>query len=207
MKFVGDALIYIIQNYGLLAVFLLMTAESALIPLPSEVTMPFAGFMAGKGLVNFPLVIIVGALGNLVGSLLSYWLGFVKGEDWTRIAIRNWGKWFLVKEADFDKGKHWLAHYGGFVAFFSRLLPIVRTYVSLPAGIAKINIYTFSALTFLGSLIWSALLAWLGLQLGHNWTAVEPYFRKFQLIIVALILLGVYFYVHAHLKHRRSKSL
>lgn len=203
MKIIGDLLTNAIQNYGLIAVFLLMTAESALIPIPSEVTMPFAGFMAGKGLISFPLIIILGAFGNLAGSLLSYWLGYTKGEDWTRMAIRKWGKWFLVKESDFDKGKHWLAHFGGLVAFFSRLLPIVRTYVSLPAGIARINLFSFSALTFIGSLIWSGFLAWLGLKLGQNWTAIEPYFRKFQILILVAIIIAVYFYIRAHLKHRR----
>jgi membrane protein DedA with SNARE-associated domain len=202
-----EVLSNIIQSYGLIAVFGLMTAESALIPLPSEVTMPFAGFLAGRGLLDFTLVILVGAIGNLVGSLLSYWLGYAKGEAWIRIAIRKWGKWFLVKESDFDHGKNWLARYGSIVAFVSRLLPIIRTYVSLPAGIAKIKLLPFSILTFLGSFIWSGALAYVGLKLGQNWTEIEPFFRKFQYVIIVLIVLAIAFYVWSHLRRRSQERL
>ncbi len=206
MQAFSEFLTSVIATHGLLAVFLLMTAESALIPIPSEVTMPFAGFLAGRGLINFPLAVVTGALGNLTGSLLAYWLGFVKGEDWVRLAIKNWGRWFLVKESDFDKGKLWLEKHGHPVVFFSRLLPIVRTYISLPAGIAKNSLLPFSFLTFTGSLIWSGILAYLGLQLGQNWTAVEPYFRKFQILIALLIIAAVFFYLRTHLRRHRYSA-
>ncbi len=206
MTALANALMGIIQSYGVFAVFLLMTAESCLIPLPSEVTMPFAGVMAGRGLLSFPAVVIVGAVGNLVGSLLAYWLGYAKGEPWTRTAIRRWGKWLLVKESDFDKGKDWLVRYGSIVAFFSRLMPIVRTFVSLPAGIAKINLWSFAVFTFVGSLFWSGVLAYLGLKLGQNWTLIEPYFRQFQYVIAALIVLAVAAYIWSHLRRRASEK-
>lgn len=202
MEILANALTSIIQSYGVLAVFILMTAESCLIPIPSEVTMPFAGFLVGQGILNFPLVVLVGTLGNLAGSLLAYWLGYAKGEPWIRTAIRKWGKWLLLKESDFDKGKDWLTRYGSPVVFVSRLLPIVRTFVSLPAGVAKNNIVSFSILTFIGSLLWSTLLAWLGLQLGANWTAIEPVFRKFQYVIAGLIILAVAVFIWSHLKRR-----
>ena len=195
-----------VQSYGVAAVFILMTAESCLIPIPSEVTMPFAGFMAGQGLLSFPEVVIAGAVGNLVGSLLAYWLGSAKGEPWTLAAIRRWGKWLLVKESDYEKGKIWLIRYGKPVAFFSRLLPIVRTYVSLPAGIAKTNLWSFAGLTFLGSLIWSTLLAYAGYQLGQNWTLIEPWFRKFQYVIIAVIVLAIAAYVWSHLRRRGEEK-
>jgi membrane protein DedA with SNARE-associated domain len=202
MKLLADFLTSIIQSYGVFAVFLLMTAESCLIPIPSEVTMPFAGFLAGRGILSFPVVVLVGAVGNLAGSLLAYWLGAAKGEPWIRTAIRKWGKWLLLKESDFDKGKLWLERYGNPVVFVSRLLPIVRTFVSLPAGIAKNNIVSFSVLTFIGSLLWSTLLAWLGLKLGENWTSIEPYFRQFQFVIAGLILVAIAVYIWSHLKRR-----
>jgi len=193
----------IIETYGLLAVFVLMTLESALIPIPSEITMPFAGFLAGRGLMNFWAAVTVGAIANLTGSLLAYWLGFTKGEEWTRGAIKRWGKWLLIKEKEFDRAKKWFQDYGNWVAFGSRLLPVVRTFISLPAGIAKMNIILFSIFTFIGSFIWSAFLAFLGLKLGQNWLAIEPYFRKFQFLIVGAGLLAVILYVRAHLKERR----
>jgi membrane protein DedA with SNARE-associated domain len=205
MEMIVNALTNIIQSYGVLAVFILMTAESCLIPIPSEVTMPFAGFMAARGLLNIYEVIIVGSVGNLAGSLLAYWLGAAKGEPWVRFAIRKWGKWLLIKESDFDKGKRWLERYGNPVVFVSRLLPIVRTFVSLPAGIAKTNLVSFSVLTFVGSLLWSALLAWLGLTLGANWMAIEPWFRKFQYVIAALIVVAIGVYIWSHLRRRNEE--
>ncbi|MGD8744674.1 MAG: DedA family protein [Candidatus Woesebacteria bacterium] len=202
--FFVNNLTHLIETYSYFAVFVLMTAESALIPIPSEVTMPFAGFLAGRGLVDFWLVVTIGAFANLFGSLIAFWLGVVKGEKWIRTAIKKWGKWLLIKESDFDTAKEWFKKYGQMVAFTSRLLPVVRTFISLPAGIAKMDVKLFSFLTFLGSFIWSAFLTYLGLKLGQNWLAIEPYFRKFQFLIVGAFILAAGFYVKSHLKHNRS---
>ena len=194
----------LISTYGLLAVFVLMTAESALIPIPSEITMPFAGFMAGIGVFDFWTAVAVGALGNLVGSLLAYWLGYAKGEDWVRFAIRRWGKWLLIREHEYDKSKAWYQKYGQGITFASRLLPIVRTFISLPAGIARMNLTLFSLLTFIGSFLWSAVLAYVGLKLGENWLSIEPFFRKFQFVIVGLGVLAVALYIYTHIKRRKE---
>jgi membrane protein DedA with SNARE-associated domain len=201
-EIVIESLTNLIEHYGLLAVFVLMTAESALIPIPSEITMPFAGFMAGRGILNFWAAVTVGAFANLIGSLLAYWLGYVKGEEWTRIAIRRWGKWLLIREGEFDKAKDWFHNYGQWVAFGSRLLPVVRTFISLPAGISRMSLPLFSVFTFIGSFIWSAFLAYLGLMLGQNWLAIEPYFRKFQILIVGIGIAAVVLYIWTHLKRR-----
>lgn len=201
-NFFVEGLTGLISSYGLWAVFVLMTAESALIPIPSEITMPFAGFLAGRGVFSFWTVIFVGALGNLVGSLLAYWLGYYKGEEWVRFAVKKWGKWLLIKESEFDKSLKWFAKYGQGVTFGSRLLPIVRTFISLPAGIAKMNITLFSILTFIGSFIWSWFLAWLGLKLGQNWLSIEPYFRKFQFVIIGIFVALTTLYIYKHLKRR-----
>jgi len=201
--FFVENLTNLIESYGLFAVFVLMAAESALIPIPSEITMPFAGFMAGRGVMNFWAVVFTGAFANLVGSLLAYWLGFVKGEEWLRIAIRKWGKWLLMKESEFDKAKDWFHTKGQWVFFGSRMLPVVRTFISLPAGIAKMNLPLFSLFTFSGSLLWSALLAYLGFKMGQNWQAIEPYFRKFQYLIVGLFITGAIWYVWSHLKAKK----
>jgi len=203
-KFFVENLTALISSYGNFAVFILMTAESALIPIPSEITMPFAGFLAGRGVMNFWIAVTIGATGNLVGSLLSYWLGYTKGEDWVRIAIRKWGKWLLIRESEFDKAKDWFHKYGQAVAFTSRLLPIVRTFISLPAGIARMNLPRFALLTFIGSFLWSGFLAYLGLKLGQNWLSIEPYFRKFQFVIVGLGVAAVGLYVYTHIKRRHN---
>ena len=203
-KVVVEALTGFIEGSGLVAIFVLMTAESALIPIPSEITMPFGGFLAGRGVVSFWSVVFIGALGNLLGSLLAYYLGYVKGEGWVRIAIRKWGKWLLIREEEFDKSKEWFAKYGQGITFASRLLPIVRTFISLPAGIAKMNLPFFAILTFIGSFLWSGVLAFVGLKLGENWLAIEPVFRKFQFVIILLGVAAFGLYIYTHLKRRNS---
>lgn len=193
-----------ISSYGYIAVFILMMAESALIPIPSEITMTFAGFLCGIGILNFWAALLIGASGNLAGSLLAFWLGRAMGEEWIRISIRKWGKWLLIHEDDFNTSLNWFHKYGQGITFVSRLLPIVRTFISLPAGIANMDIKLFSLFTFIGSLLWSGVLAYLGLKLGQNWQAVEPYFRKFQFMIVGAGILAFTLYIYRHLKRKRG---
>lgn len=196
----GDFLIKFISSYGYFAVFIFMTLESALIPIPSEVTMTFAGFLSGLGILNIWVTIFLGAIGNVVGSLLAFWLGRKMGEEWIRVAIRKWGKWLLMHEDDFDKALSWFNKYGQGITFASRLLPIVRTFISLPAGISKMDVKLFTLFTFIGSFIWSAILAFLGLKLGENWQIIEPFFRKFQYLIIAVFAILVILYVVRHVK-------
>lgn len=202
MQHFTEILTAFISSYGIWAIFLLMTAESALIPIPSEVTMTFAGFLSGAGYLNFWLVVFIGAIGNLLGSLLAFWLGRAMGEEWIRTAIKKWGKWLLIHEKDFDTSLKWYKKYGQGITFGSRLLPIVRTFISLPAGIANMKLPLFSVLTFIGSFLWSGVLAYVGLKLGQNWAAVEPFFRKFQFAIVGLGMLAFGLYVYRHLKRK-----
>lgn len=162
--------------------------------------MTFAGFLAGIGILNIWVAVLIGALGNLAGSLLAFWLGRAMGEEWIRVAIKKWGKWILVHEKDFDTSLRWFKKYGQGITFTSRLLPIVRTFISLPAGIAEMNVVKFGIFTFIGSLFWSGVLAYLGLKLGQNWQMIDPYFRKFQYVIVGLFVLGVVYYIYHHLK-------
>lgn len=185
-----------IAQIGYPAIFVLMTLESALIPIPSEVTMPFAGFLVGLGKLNFWLVVLVGGMGNLAGSLGAYALGYWGQEVVVRKLVKNYGKYFLISLEEVDQSERWFRKHGGKIAFFSRLLPIVRTFISLPAGISKMNILKFSAYTLTGSLLWSTFLAWLGMLLGQNWHLLETYFRKFDIIILGLgaLLLGLYVY-------------
>lgn len=204
MQHFTEILTTFISSYGLFGVFILMTAESALIPIPSEVTMTFGGFLAGLGIINFTALVVVGAFGNLVGSLLAFWLGRAMGEEWIRNAIKKWGKWILVHEKDFDLSVRWFKKYGHGITFGSRLLPIVRTFISLPAGIAEMNVVHFSIYTFIGSLLWSGVLAYLGLKLGQNWEAIGPYFQKFQFLIIGLVIAAAGLYIYRHLKQSKS---
>lgn len=196
----GSSVISIIDSAGELGVFLLMTLESANIPIPSEIIMPFAGFSASRGLMNFWVVVLVGALGNLTGSLISYWIG-VRGG---RPLLERYGKYFLVSQRDLEKGDYYFKRYGIKIAFWSRLVPIVRTFVSLPAGINRAPLTPFAIFTFTGSFLWSALLAWLGFWLGENWTAVRPYFEQLSFLIFGLIILVVIIWIWQHLKNGKS---
>lgn len=177
-----------------------MTLESALIPIPSEITMPFAGFLANKGSLSFPLVVLVGALGNLVGSLLAFALGYFLEENVIVNLIEKYGKFILLSKHEYLKAIHWFQKYGNGIAFFSRLLPAVRTFISLPAGLSEMNIYKFSIYTFLGSLIWSAFLTYIGFYLGEQWNTLEGYFRKFDILILIIIVISALLYINHKLK-------
>lgn len=190
-------IIHVIQTTGYGGVFVLMAAESALIPIPSEVTMPFAGYLASTGKFNLIAVIIVGALANLAGSLLAYWLGYWGEETVIQNLIKKYGKYLLITVDEYDKSEKWFRKYGEKIVFFSRVLPIVRTFISLPAGIAEMNIWKFSIFTFIGSLIWSSVLTYIGFVLGKNWHSLEVYYRKFEYVIVfAIAALAIYYVYH-----------
>lgn len=193
----SSIIIHIIQSTGYLGVFILMTLESALIPIPSEITMPFAGFLAQKGELNLFLVILAGAFGNLTGSLIAYGVGFYLEEHVILKFVDKYGKFLLITKDDYSKSMNWLKKYGDAVAFFSRILPAIRTFISLPAGLSEMNIWKFSIFTFLGSLIWSAFLAYVGFYFGEEWGFLEPYFKKFEILLgILFVVFGLWFINH-----------
>lgn len=205
ISFLTSIIISIISKTGYAGVFLLMAAESALIPIPSEMTMPFAGYLATIGKFNILIVILIGALANLFGSILAYWLGYWGGEAIVRNLIKKYGKYLLMTEHEYDRSERWFRKYGEKITFFSRILPIVRTFISLPAGVARMNFWRFSLLTFLGSLLWSGLLAYIGFALGKNWHSLSVYYRKFEYLIIFVILgLAIYYIVHKLQKLRKK---
>lgn len=200
IEFLTSLIIQFIQNSGYFGIFLLMTLESALIPIPSEITMPFAGFLASRGELSFTLVVLAGAFGNLVGSLFAYYLGYYLEEHIALNLVKKYGKFILLSEHEYLRSIHWFKKYGSSIAFFSRLLPAVRTVISLPAGLSEMNVWKFSIYTFLGSLIWSAFLTYIGFFLGENWHSLEVYFRKFEILIGVILILGALWYINHKLK-------
>ena len=200
LELFGGFIISVIQTTGYVGIFFLMTLESALIPIPSEITMPFSGFLVAQGKFNFLLVVLAGAVGNVVGSVLAYWLGFWGQEAVVRKLIRRFGRYILVTEEEYDKAENWFRKYGDPISFLSRLLPAVRTFISLPLGVAKVNLGRFILYTFTGSLLWSALLTYIGVVMGGNWITLEHYFRRFEIFIALLGVLIVAFYVNHKLK-------
>lgn len=189
-----------ISSMGYWGIALLMGIESANIPLPSEVIMPFSGYLVFTGKFNLFYVAIAGGLGCLWGSLLSYWVGAKGG----RPLIEKYGKYILMSHHDLDLTDRWFKKWGNITVFVGRLLPVVRTFISFPAGIARVNLWTFSVYTFVGSVIWSYFLGWIGLKMGENWDTLGTYFHKFDLVIGLLILAGIAWWIWRHIKHSRS---
>jgi membrane protein DedA with SNARE-associated domain len=156
---------------GYLGIFGLMLLESALIPIPSEIIMPFSGFLVAKGELSVIGVVLAGSLGNLAGSVLTYYLGLKVG----RAFVIKYGRYILFKKRHLELTEQWFAKYGDRTSFVGRLLPAIRTYVSLPAGLGRTNFKKFVVYTFAGSLIWNSMLTYAGMQLGSNWKNIDHY--------------------------------
>jgi len=206
IELISHWIINSISSWGYGAIFLLMSLESALIPIPSEVTMPFAGFLVGLGKLNFWLVVLVGSLANLTGSLLAFALGYWGQEKFVRQLIKKYGKYLLITYEEVETAERWFRQKGELIAFGSRLLPVVRTFISLPAGFAQMNPLKFSVYTLLGAFLWSAVLTYLGVLLGENWRLLEVYFKKFDVLILALGFGLVIFYVWFKLRKFKKKA-
>ena len=175
---------YGLPGYGV--VFALMLLESACIPIPSEITMPVAGLLASQHHLSLVPVIAVGVLANLAGSLLSYYVG--RGEG--RSLLMKYGRYVLIKPHDIERADEWFARYGPPAVFFSRMLPVVRTFISLPAGVAKMDVKKFSLLTVLGCIPWVTALTVAGYVLGANWQKVLTYTRPLEYAVLAAVVAG-----------------
>ncbi len=190
-----------IAAWGYLAVVVLMALESANIPIPSEVTLTFAGFLVSQDKADLHLMALAGACGCLLGSLPSYALGLWLGRPF----LERYGKWFFVSPKQIALGDRWMEKYGNSTAFFSRLLPVVRTFISFIAGMWKAPVLTFAVLTFIGSLIWSYVLVFIGVKLGDNWAILHPYWQKFEIFIIIFILGSILGYAWYHWKEATKK--
>jgi membrane protein DedA with SNARE-associated domain len=184
-------------------VVVLMAVESACVPLPSEIVMPFAGWMLVKNQALGPEYILMagvfGALGCVLGSAIAYGVGKWGG----RPLLEKYGKYLLITHHDLEVADHWFTKYGNLSIFISRLLPVVRTFISLPAGIAKMNFGKFLVYTFIGSLIWCAGLAYGGYQLGQHWEQIQTAMGPASPIIAAIIVVFIIFYIYRHIKHSK----
>lgn len=199
LAFLAHYIIQLIESSSYLGIFILMFLESALIPIPSEVTMPFSGFLAAQGKLSFWAVVIAGTLANLSGSLLAYFVGYYLEENVLVKFISKYGKFILVTPHDYDKAKGWFEKYGDKIIFASRLLPAVRTVISLPAGVFEMDLKKFILYTVVGCFIWSTILTYIGFKLGENWNSLEVYFSKFQTAIIVLIVIGIIYFVYRKL--------
>jgi membrane protein DedA with SNARE-associated domain len=177
-----------------------MAIESACIPLPSEIIMPFSGYLVTTGRFTLWAVALAGAVGNVLGSWIGYWMGAKGG----RPLAERLSKWRLVRIEEYDRANGWLQRHGSQVAFWTRLLPIVRTFVSFPAGAARVPIGRFTLYTFLGSYLWSFALAWIGVKFGEHWESIRGVWRGFDIVVLAALLVLFLLWLRSHFKPTKA---
>src|SRR3954469_6146183 len=205
IEFLSGIIVAVIAALGYWGVGLLMAIESACIPLPSEIIMPFAGYLVSRGEMNIWGVAVAGAVGCVLGSLVAYWVGMYGG----RPLIEKYGRYILISHHDLDLADRWFSKYGEIIVFVSRLLPAIRTFIAFPAGVARMNIPRFIIYTFAGSLPWCIALAYVGQKLGEQWDKdprLKTLFHRFDFVIGILIVLGATWWIWRHFRHSNSEE-
>ncbi|MDD1775526.1 MAG: DedA family protein [Methanobacterium sp.] len=191
---VSNFAIYLIENLGYWGVFIGMTIESACIPLPSEVIMPLAGYVAYEGKMSLIGITIVGAFGNLLGSWIAYFVGLKGGRPF----LEKYGKYVLISHRKLEMAHDWFDRYGHEAVLISRVLPVIRTFISLPAGIAEMDFKKFTVYTLLGSIPWCFALGYIGYMLGPNWNTIEKYFRYMDIVVVIAVVALIAYLVYKY---------
>jgi membrane protein DedA with SNARE-associated domain len=195
----------VISTLGYSGIVLLMAIESACIPLPSEIIMPFSGYLVSRGEMNLWAVGVAGAVGCVVGSWVAYYAGMYGGRPF----IEKYGRYILLSRHDLDLADRWFAKYGELIVFTARLLPAIRTFIAFPAGVARMNMTRFTIYTFAGSLPWCLGLAYVGQKLGEQWDkdeTLKTWFHRFDFVIGIIGVLFVAWWVWRHIKHSRIPS-
>ena len=203
IEIVSAFIVATISTLGYAGIVLLMAIESACIPLPSEIIMPFSGYLVYTGRFNIWLVSIAGAFGCVGGSLVAYWIGMYGG----RPLIEKYGKYILISHHDLDLADRWFDRFGEIIVFVSRLLPAIRTFIAFPAGVARMNLKKFVIYTFAGSLPWCLGLAYAGQKLGERWDKdprLKTLFHRFDFVIGILLVLAVTWWIWRHVRHSRK---
>ena len=194
------------QSMDWTGVVIIMALESANIPIPSEVTMPLSGWLlvqakGGTALESFLLGGLWGGVGCTLGSVINYAVGYYGG----RPLVEKYGKYIMINSDDLERADKWFARWGDWTSFISRLLPIVRTFISFPAGVARIRFWSFTVLSFVGSFIWCGALALGGWYFGEHWEDLRAIMRPFDIPIAIVILAGLAYYVYRHVTHGTRK--
>lgn len=189
-ELLSDSVTQFISSIGYFGVFVLMALESAAIPVPSELIMTFSGYLAYQGIFDFTAIVIIGSAGCLAGSVVSYWIGLKGG----RAFIDKYGKYFFLNHHHLDMAEDWFKKYGDNAVFFSRMLPVFRTFISLPAGMGKYSFKKLVIFSFVGSLPWCFALAYLGLRLGPKWKDIIEFFNGLDMLILILVAVTVLYY-------------
>ena len=192
--------IHTISSLGYAGILVTMAIESACIPLPSEIIMPFSGYLVTTGQFTMLGVTLAGALGNVIGSIAAYYVGVWGGRPF----VERYGPYVLLSRRDLDIADRWFARYGEAAVFVSRLLPVVRTFISLPAGIARLNFPRFVLFTFVGALPWCYALAYIGVAMGERWDQLREYFHEFDIVIGLALAAAAAYFVWSHWPKRAA---
>ncbi len=198
-------IVSVISAMGYLGVMFLMAIESACIPLPSEVIMPFSGYLVYTGRFSLLWVATWGAIGCNVGSVVAYELGYFGG----RPLVERYGRYILLSKRELDWADRFFERRGALAVLIARLLPVVRTFIALPAGIARMPRLKFHIYTFIGSWPWCFMLAYVGLRLGEQWDKyprLKTWFHRFDAVILAVLVIAVVYFVWSHLQHRVGRE-
>jgi membrane protein DedA with SNARE-associated domain len=197
---IGGFALSTISLLGYAGIFFLMMLESMVVPVPSELVMPFAGFLVAQGNFNFILVIVASSLGSITGSLIFYYIGKTGGHT----LVEKYGKYVLVDTEDIKKTEEWFNKRGELTIFIARLIPVVRHLISLIAGIGKMNVKKFTLYTILGATLWNGILTYLGFILGQHWNEVSQYIEELDVGIVILLVIGCLYFAYHHITRKRK---
>ena len=200
MEYFSQMFLSFIASWGYVAVAVLMAAENACIPIPSELILGFAGYLVSAGHMTFSGALLAGMIGGLLGSVFAYEVGAHGGRPF----VDKYGKYFFIKKSHVDTAQDWFDRYGLKAVFFSRMLPVIRTFISLPAGFARVDPKRFFTYTIAGSLPWTAAILYAGLMLGENWTDLMEYGHEASMIfVVCSVIAIIYFYLKWKKKKKR----
>jgi membrane protein DedA with SNARE-associated domain len=186
----------IIEALGYPGIVLVMALENIFPPIPSELVMPLAGFMASDGAFNIVAVVIAGTIGSLIGALALYYVGVWADESLIRRALRRWGRLLLTSEDDLDTALAYFERHGHAVIFFGRLIPVIRSLISIPAGMCRMSLPRFLFYSLIGTALWSSALSYAGWALGENYDRVAGWIERYQTIVIALIAIALAFFVY-----------
>ena len=193
----------VIEQLGYLGVALLVVLENVFPPIPSEIVLPFAGFVAQRGSDSVVLMILAATVGSVIGALIMYWIAAVIGDERLHVFTRKFGKWVQIREADLTRAEEWFDRHAVSAVLFGRCVPLIRSVVSIPAGFRRMKLIPYIAYTFLGSLVWNIALVGAGAMLGENWERVEPVVATFQWIVIVLIVAAAARLVYTFFRRRR----
>lgn len=189
-----------VSHYGIVAVFLLMTLESACIPIPSEAVLPYAGYLVHTGALNFFVVVLTATIANVFGGCIAYAVGRFGG----RAFMERFGKWILLNRSHLERADQWFASRGEITVFIGRLVPAIRTFISLPAGVARMRFSRFILFSFLGSLPWNIALTYAGMQLANHWSMIASNIKPLTYVGAVLLILAILWFWFGRLRNGQT---